>query len=184
MKLSPDVLAGNLRGLREERSLSLAQLSEMVGVSKSMLRQIETGQSSPTVATLWKIANGLRVPFTSLLQKQEPEVFTGSFTDNDTITGYEPGHRVYPVVIFSPQRPFEMYYVELDEGVGFDAEPHVGNTSEYVFVLEGTMGVTVDGKHHSIGTNEYISFPANCYHSYKNEGKGTCLAMMLISYLP
>ena len=53
------VVSQNLQRMREERNLSYTQLAELTGVSKSMLRQIETGQSSPTIATLWKIANGL-----------------------------------------------------------------------------------------------------------------------------
>ena len=44
-------LAKNLQSIRENRNLSLDQLAEMTGVSKSMLRQIEIGQSNPTVST-------------------------------------------------------------------------------------------------------------------------------------
>ena len=63
------LLANNLRRIREERSLSLQQLAEVSGVSKSMLGQIERGEANPSVGTIWKIANGLRVSFTSLLNE-------------------------------------------------------------------------------------------------------------------
>ena len=77
MKHPGDTLSNNLKVIREERNLSLDKLSEMTGVSKSMLRQIEIGQSSPTIATIWKIANGLRIPFTALLKEQKaPSPFT------------------------------------------------------------------------------------------------------------
>lgn len=46
----------------------------MTGVSKAMLGQIERGESSPTVTTLWKIATGLQVSFSSLLHNGETEV--------------------------------------------------------------------------------------------------------------
>ena len=69
MEQSIEVIAANLREIRDSRHLSLDQLSDLTGVSKSMLRQIETGRSSPTIATIWKIANGLRVSFTALLRK-------------------------------------------------------------------------------------------------------------------
>ena len=61
MEQPTDAIARNLRAIRENRNLSLDRLSEMTGVSKSMLRQIETGRSNPTIATIWKIANGLRL---------------------------------------------------------------------------------------------------------------------------
>ncbi len=48
--------------------MSLDNVANMTGVSKSMLGQIERGESSPTVATLWKIATGLHISFTALLE--------------------------------------------------------------------------------------------------------------------
>jgi transcriptional regulator with XRE-family HTH domain len=53
-------LAHTLRTLRAQRGWSLTQAAEYTGVSKAMLGQIERGESSPTVATLWKIATGFQ----------------------------------------------------------------------------------------------------------------------------
>lgn len=47
-------ISENLRQIRKEKKLSLDSMAEQTGVSKSMLGQIERGESSPTVATLWK----------------------------------------------------------------------------------------------------------------------------------
>ena len=51
-----------LKEIRKTRGLTLDAVSEMTDVSKPMLGQIERGQSSPTINTLWKISNGLKVP--------------------------------------------------------------------------------------------------------------------------
>ena len=56
------IIAENLRRLRVERNLSLGALSLLCGVSKVMLSQIEKGDTSPTINTIWKIANGFKVP--------------------------------------------------------------------------------------------------------------------------
>ena len=189
----PDVVAQNLRSLREERNLSLTQLAEQTGVSKSMLRQIEIGQSNPTVATVWKIANGLRVPFTALMIRPEPEVRIQAFTGRAPLHGGRAGgdraertgsgYRLYPLVLFDPQRALEVYYVEIDPGVTLDADPHQGSTQEHVFVLRGPIDVTVDRTTYSVQTEHEIRFPANCPHGYHNPGSETAAAMMLISYL-
>lgn len=42
-------------------------------MSKAMLGQIERNESSPTVATLWKIATGLNVPFSTFISPPESE---------------------------------------------------------------------------------------------------------------
>lgn len=56
-------LSDTLKTLRQARGWSLTQAAEQTGVSKAMLGQIERQESSPTVATLWKIATGFNVPF-------------------------------------------------------------------------------------------------------------------------
>ena len=56
-------IAENLKRIRKSRNMSLDMLSEKTGVSKSMLGQIERGESNPTVATIAKIVDGIKVPF-------------------------------------------------------------------------------------------------------------------------
>ena len=57
----------NLRKIRNDLGLSLDETSKLTGVSKTMLGQIERGESSPTISTLWKISSGLKISFTSIL---------------------------------------------------------------------------------------------------------------------
>lgn len=54
------IIAENLKRFRDERKLSLDNVSKLSGVSKSMLGQIERGEANPTVSTVWKIANVLK----------------------------------------------------------------------------------------------------------------------------
>lgn len=61
------ILAKNLKAFRESKKLSLERVAELTGVSKTMIGQIERGGSSPTITTIWKIANGLKISFTSLI---------------------------------------------------------------------------------------------------------------------
>ena len=60
------IVAKNIRRLREENRLSMEELAKLSGVSKSMLAQIERGDGNPTISTLWKISNGMKVPFDAL----------------------------------------------------------------------------------------------------------------------
>ncbi|TEB40949.1 XRE family transcriptional regulator, partial [Flavobacterium circumlabens] len=62
MKDIHTIVAHNLSQYRTSQQLSLSTVSKLTGVSKTMLNQIENGQSNPTITTLWKIANGLHLP--------------------------------------------------------------------------------------------------------------------------
>ena len=56
-----DRLAQSLREARRARGLSLDAVAKLSGVSRSMVSQIERGESSPTVATLWNLTQALQV---------------------------------------------------------------------------------------------------------------------------
>ena len=62
------VVAENAKRLREEKRLTLDEAARLTGVSRSMLAQIEKGDVNPTISMVWKIANGYRVSFTSLVE--------------------------------------------------------------------------------------------------------------------
>ena len=64
-----DIISENLKLYRKQSGYSLEHLSEITGVSKTMLGQIERKTSIPSITTLWKIANGLKVSFTELTQE-------------------------------------------------------------------------------------------------------------------
>ena len=183
MDHSIEAISTNLRTIRETRNLSLDQLSELTGVSKSMLRQIEIGKSSPTIATIWKIANGLRVSFTTLLRKPAVEAEVTGFKAEEPLTAEGKRYRVYPLIPFEPQQPFETYYVEIDPDTVFYGEPHEGNTYEYVFVIGGKFEITVGDKTYVVNKGEFIQFQANCPHKYKCLGNKTASCIMQISYL-
>lgn len=181
---SIDAIADNLRSLRESRGLSLDQLADLTGVSKSMLRQIETGKSSPTIATIWKVANGLHVSFTSLLSKPDPKAEVKSFRAGPSLTAECQHFRLFPLIPFSPQQAFETYYFEIDPGTVFRGEPHKGNVYEYIFVTRGRLQMNLEGKAYEIKEGEFLQFQAHCLHEYECLGEEMATAIMQISYLP
>jgi len=62
-------VAQRLKNLRMAAGLSLQDLALRSGVSRAMLSQIETLKTNPTIAILWKVAEGLGIPFAELNMK-------------------------------------------------------------------------------------------------------------------
>ena len=89
------IIAVNLKELRRERNLTLGQLSKMSGISKAMLSDIEKGDSNPTINTIWKIAGGLNVPYTKLIDGIEKETTVVRRSEATMQTGETDGYRVY-----------------------------------------------------------------------------------------
>ena len=108
------VISDNLRSLRQSLHLSLSEVSERTGVSKSMLGQIERNESSPTISTLWKIATGLQVSFTSLMERPEQGISIVRESEVTPVINDHGRFRLYPVVPARPGRTFEL--VDLLQG--------------------------------------------------------------------
>ncbi len=51
---------------------SLEKIAEMTGVSKTMLGQIERGEASPIITTVWKIVNGSKISFSTRIDTPQP----------------------------------------------------------------------------------------------------------------
>lgn len=77
--MSKNVLLANLgatiRAWRKKADLTMGQLGELAGVDPGFLTYIETGKKAPSLATLAKIAQGLKVPLSELFKAapQEPD---------------------------------------------------------------------------------------------------------------
>ena len=61
-------LPARLKEARQAQGLNLDAVAKLSGVSRSMVSQIERGESSPTIATLWNLTRALQVDFAGLLE--------------------------------------------------------------------------------------------------------------------
>jgi transcriptional regulator with XRE-family HTH domain len=59
-----------LRQVREERSMSMRSLATASGLSANALSMIERGKTSPSVSTLYKLADAMGVPITTFFGEQ------------------------------------------------------------------------------------------------------------------
>lgn len=176
------IIAINLKRLRTERNLSLGQLSQLSDVSKVMLAQLEKGETNPTINTLWKIANGLKVPYTLLLEQIEPTA--AIVRSKDTLKQLdEDGHyRLFCYYSNTPSRNFEQFLVELDADHSHYSVGHSERVQEYILVLEGKMKVVVDEDSYILSPKDAIQFDASLPHAYFSIGDTTLKVVLTIYY--
>src|SRR5688500_3489777 len=55
-------MGGEIRALRQQRGLSAVALARAIGMSTSLVSQIERGVTAPSLEVLWAIARALQVP--------------------------------------------------------------------------------------------------------------------------
>ncbi len=166
-------VARNLKRIRKSRKMSLDVVSEQTGISKSMLGQIERGESVPTVETLGKIVSGLRVSFNSLVSSVKTDTIIVEKEELVPSKDIEGEYKVYEYFPYEEDRTFEIYMMEVEEGISYSSGGHGENTYEYLTVFTGVLTLEVEGKVYEIREENSIRFPTYCDHSYSNYGKGT-----------
>jgi transcriptional regulator with XRE-family HTH domain len=159
-----------LKELRHGRGWSLDMASQKTGVSKAMLGQIEREESSPTIATLWKIASGFDVSFSSFIEDVEMELNKPVHRIGHTqqIHPTDEKIRVLSLFPFEKELNFEMFVIELLPTCEHLSPPHQSGVIEHVIVVTGAMEVFVNGKWQLVHQGEGLRFQANQPHGYRN----------------
>lgn len=176
------IIANNLKTLRSAAGISLGELSKLTGVSKSMLGQIERGESSPTISTLWKIATGLKVSFTDLMEYQHPEVQILSESEMEPVRSDDGQFSLYPLIPSRSGHKAEVMDLILTDGARSDSSPHAPGTEEYLFVYEGTLTLEAEESAYEVPAGSMIHFYADAPHSYRNTHEETARAVNVIFY--
>lgn len=176
------VVAGNFKQIREQRKLSLDETAELTGVSKSMLGQIERGDVNPTIVVLWKIANGLKVSFTSLLESVQAEAVIIKSNDVEPLKEDKGKYINYPVFSFDEKKLFETYRIVIKPGGKLKAGPHLSGSEEYITVFAGKVEIVVNGQTFGLNKGDSLKFKADVGHSYYNGAKDKAELSMLIYY--
>lgn len=173
-------VAKNIKRLREENKLSMDELAKLSGVSKSMLAQIERGDGNPTLTTLWKISNGMKVPFDALTVRPKSPYEIVKTSEIQPLLEDDGKVKNYPIFPDDENRRFAVYYLELDAGSYWEAEPHLKGTTEFITVFTGKLEIYADGQRFAVEKGESIRFKADVSHSYRNIGEESAVLHMIL----
>jgi XRE family transcriptional regulator, regulator of sulfur utilization len=176
----------NLKRLRENREWSLNRTASSTGVSKAMLGQIERAESSPTIATLWKIAKGFNVSLSSLVEPipTENEKNVALLRDGDALRKSVEGDGMLVSVLhtYEARVGFEMFELTFHAHYHRLSVAHKDNVIEYVTVISGTLEILVDEEWVLVKTGQSLRFPGDVDHGYRNTADEQAIVHCLIHY--
>ena len=183
------MIGRRLRAERHRQHIGLRELAKRVGISPSLLSQIETGKTQPSVGTLYAIANELDLSL-DLLFSESAEPRPRAASDHVVGPAGSP-QRSAPLTLLSlVQRADTRRSITLESGVHWErltatADPlveflyvtyEVGSTSspaevmmrhpgrEYGIVLSGHLGVAIQFDTYELGPGDSIAFDSTLPH--------------------
>lgn len=178
--ISIDVGA-RLRALRQAKGMSLRALARASGLSANALSLIERGQTSPTVSTLYRLADALGVPITAFFQEvieRSPVVFVKA------------GER--PRLLFARglweglggerfTGRVEPFVLTLEVGAHSGPHPMVHSGHEFVFCLRGLLEYQVEDQRYLLEPGDALLFAARMRHQWRNAGRTVTNVLFVLS---
>lgn len=171
MNPRPDILdrlAARLKAARQDQGLSLEAIARLSGVSRSMVSQIERGESSPTVATLWNLTQALQVDFAGLLDADTLPAIEHIRADAvPTIDARGEGCRIR--ILSAPEEAgsHELYELIFAPGGSLVSDPHGVGCREQLTVIEGALSVTSGAESRDAGAGDTLRYAADCPHAIR-----------------
>jgi transcriptional regulator with XRE-family HTH domain len=183
MNQRPDIhdrLAASLKAARRSKGLSLEAVAKLSGVSRSMVSQIERGESSPTVATLWNLTQALHVDFAGLWEgRTVPGIEVVRAGAAPLIEGRGTGVRIR---ILSPPEEagaHEVYDLDFAPKGALVSDPHGPGCREHLTVLDGALVVRSGDDAERLGPGDTARYAADRPHAIRAED-GAARAILVV----
>ncbi|MBD8077301.1 helix-turn-helix domain-containing protein [Bacillus cereus] len=169
-----------LKKLRKEKRLSLEDLSELSGVSKLTLGNIERGETNPTIGMLWKISKSLSIPLMALFST-ENNVNLSRAGEGLRIVGDGNNWAIEPV-FQNKNNDMEIYRAYLQPNSTYYPEKHHHNTTELATIMSGTITINVNNESYILNQHDSISFSTDGTHSYANHTNDVVVLHIILKY--
>jgi transcriptional regulator with XRE-family HTH domain len=186
-----EALGAQIRRRRQEAGLTVRGLATRVGVSPSLISQIERGRATPSVATLWSIATELHLPVADLFSTSEAEAGrnAGSAGPPAPVQPYETRRAItlaggvrWERLTTTPDSEVDFVYVVYPPGAEScpkDALTRHGGR-EFGYVVQGTLAVEIGFDEYVLRANDSISFDSTTPHRLSTVGNETAIAVWTV----
>jgi transcriptional regulator with XRE-family HTH domain len=183
--LSHYELGKKIRQLRLKKKIALVDLGKHTGLSASMLSQLENGKLIPTLPTLARIAMVFDVGLDHFFGEKRRGKAFAVVQAKDRIRFPESADSNFPGYFFeclafnAQDKSMQAYLAEFPPRKEKEATEHVHEGAEFIFVLEGQIGVRYQDMEHTLETGDSVYFDASEPHAYRGLGKGPARAVVI-----
>ncbi len=183
-------MGDRLREARQGKGMSLRALAERLGVSPSLISQVETGRAKPSVSTLYAICTELGISldellFTDARNGAQPAPTLPPQDQTDIVLPGEPVQRagsrksirlasgvVWERLTTASIPEVDFFYVTYEVGGASSAEDafqrHPGQ--EWGYILSGRLGVRIGFDEYVLEPGDAIAFDSTTPHRLFNAG--------------
>ena len=164
-------LGQKLRKLRKEQSLTQLELAQQVGITNGQISTIERGVSSPSLATLHRIARALNVPMTEFFEDEhQKEIEVVRKGKGRKVASTHENVSVEVLCARSKAGAFNVLFLDLKSGeLRLNPRPSVPD-EYFLYVLRGKCEVQVQGDSYVVDPGDSMFIKAQKDQVIRNVG--------------
>jgi len=185
-------LGSRLRKAREEKGFTVRGLARYVGVSPSLVSQIEHGRVMPSVGTLYNITNQLELVVDDLFRDADAPRADRAKNSRDARDPVQRGQNRNTIRLAEgvrwerltpqPDPEVEFLYVVYEVGAAScdkDSLIRHGGT-EYAYIMSGRLGIRIGFEEFELGPGDSITFDAQMPHRLWTIGRKPAEAIWVV----
>jgi transcriptional regulator with XRE-family HTH domain len=172
-----------IRKLRKAKGLSLKEVSKKVDLSTSLLSQIENDKVTPSIATLFKIANflGKKTSFFLDDYTEEKEVESPIVRKTERTILHSRNSKIRYELLNPKLSNTKVEFLEVIMEKGCETGTYTHDGEEYGIILTGKLEVILDGDHYILSRGDSIAFDSSRPHGFRNLSRGETRVIWAIS---
>ncbi len=166
--VSVEAIGDRIRGLREAKGISFAELSNLTGFDVDLLKKIEKNEVQPQLGVLVKLSRAMDSAFSRLVSGVGDKLYSVTRKDARPIVSRSTsakGKELYTYYSMAPEvrgRHMEALMVTLSENPDGDMSVHEGD--EFIFVLEGVVTVKIDADIFELAPGDSVYYLSTTPH--------------------
>lgn len=183
--LSSYDLGRKLKQLRMRKKIGLVDLGKHTGLSASMLSQLENGKLIPTLPTLARIAMvfdvGLDHFFADRRRRSLFSVVRAAerMRFPDRADSPNPAWFFECLAFSTQEKSLQAYLTEFEPRPPESVTDHVHEGAEFIFVLEGELGIHYADEETILKAGDSVYFDASHPHGYRSAGEARATAIVI-----
>jgi transcriptional regulator with XRE-family HTH domain len=174
-------LGPRIRALRQARNITLRELAGRAGVTESFLSQVEREVTSPSIASVQRIARGLDLSIAELFTEDAPHGRVVRRSERRRIA--YPGLGAVDEFLTSGlegRLQVILSTIEPGGGTGDEAYAH-DSDEEVVIVLSGRLELWVADEHHILEAGDTVRYSSRLKHRNRNIGDTTAVVLFCVT---
>ena len=159
-----------IKSLRIQNSLTQEELADRSELTKGFISQLERDLTSPSIATLVDILEGLGTNVKDFFSEKIEEKIVFSKEDAFETENDELKYVLRWIIPNAQKNVMEPILMEIEpEGRTKEDSPHEGE--EFGYVINGNIYIHIGGKKHKVKKGESFYYKATSNHYISNEGR-------------